>query len=218
MYRQYAGGEKKEVIRIPNMRHFSLLFIAAPLLLSGCASGTVQETLGMSRSAPDEFRVVSRPSLSVPPQFNLRPPGLPGESSPSNIPVSAQAESLVNGSQTFSLKDQNSQPAQAAAAKNNKPATNSAESQLLMNAGAAQADPTVRTMLAEERLIKQEQKEEKSWWDFGLTPEKKEPMVDAKKEKERIVKNKEEGKPVTEGETPETKGKDRGILGYIFGD
>jgi hypothetical protein len=217
MYRQYAGGEKKEVTTIPMIRRFSRLTATALLLLSACSGGTVQETLGMSRSGPDEFRVVSRPSLSVPPQFNLRPPGAPGEVSPTNIPTSAQAESIVTGTQTFSLKDQNGQPVQSASTS--KPAVSSAESQLLMNAGADHSDPTVRSELAEESLAKQEKKEESSWWDFtSYGSEKKEPMVDAKKESERIEKNKEEGKPVTEGETPETKGKDRGVLGYIFGD
>ncbi|KJS38300.1 MAG: hypothetical protein VR70_10355, partial [Rhodospirillaceae bacterium BRH_c57] len=41
--------------------------------LSGCGGG-VKETLGLNRQAPDEFQVVSRPPLAIPPEFKLRPP------------------------------------------------------------------------------------------------------------------------------------------------
>jgi hypothetical protein len=177
----------------------------------------VQSTLGIEREAPDEFRVVSRPPLSVPPQFNLRPPSVTGEPSPTNIPTDQQARSLVTGSETFSLKENTAAPA----AKKALPGTtlNNAESLLLKNAGAESSDPTVRTTLVEERIAVQEKKEESSWWDFtSWKSDPKDPMVKAKEEAERIKKNQEAGKPVTEGETPQTKGKDRGILGHILGD
>lgn len=44
------------------------------LLLSAC-SGTVQEKLGATQRVPDEFQVVRRAPLVVPPDYNLRPPG-----------------------------------------------------------------------------------------------------------------------------------------------
>ena len=39
------------------------------LLLTGCARGTVQEALGMGKRAPDEFAVVSRAPLILPPDY-----------------------------------------------------------------------------------------------------------------------------------------------------
>jgi hypothetical protein len=45
----------------------SLVMIAA----TACQKGDVKETLGISKSAPDEFMVLSRPSLAIPPDFNL---------------------------------------------------------------------------------------------------------------------------------------------------
>ena len=48
---------------------------AAPLLLSvtlaGC--GSLSDTLGFGKSAPDEFNVVKRAPLVLPPEYNLRP-------------------------------------------------------------------------------------------------------------------------------------------------
>ena len=43
-------------------------------LLASC-SNDIRSTLGMRKSAPDEFVVISNPALSVPPEFQLIEPG-----------------------------------------------------------------------------------------------------------------------------------------------
>lgn len=210
---------------------FSLrpLFVASALtsltLLSACASGTVKETLGLSRNSPDEFRVLPRPALSVPPQFGLRPPALPGEVvANGEIPASKQAEALVMGTpiatqgETFKLNDGGTSTAQPAATSPAIPGKTSAEMQFLQNAGAAQADPSVRTALMQEAIAVQPQEEESSWWSIMPASQPKEPIVQPGKEAERIEQNKAQNKPITEGETPEAKPKDRGVLGKILGD
>jgi hypothetical protein len=53
--------------------------VLATLLTTGCDT-TVQETLGLGKRAPDEFQVVRRAPLAVPPDYNLRPPGPGGPS------------------------------------------------------------------------------------------------------------------------------------------
>ena len=51
----------------------SLLVLAVTAVaLSAC--GSVREDLGLGRSPPDEFAVIDRPPLSMPPDFSLRPP------------------------------------------------------------------------------------------------------------------------------------------------
>ena len=55
----------------------------ALLSLAGCDS--VRSALGMDRRVPDETQVVSHPALTLPPDYNLRPPG-------TATPVSAQHE------------------------------------------------------------------------------------------------------------------------------
>ncbi len=55
----------------------------ALLPLAGCDS--VRSALGMDRHVPDETQVVSHPALTLPPDYNLRPPG-------SATPVSADHE------------------------------------------------------------------------------------------------------------------------------
>ena len=50
--------------------------------LGGCQSAS--KALGMNRVTPDEFRVVTKAPLIVPPDFSLRPPG-PGEPRPAEL-------------------------------------------------------------------------------------------------------------------------------------
>lgn len=180
----------------------SSLFITGSLLaLTACGGGSVKETLGIGHKAPDEFRVVARPPLSMPPQFNLRPPSTNSESA-TVIPADKQAKSIITGDDD--------------AVSEKKSSAN--ESQFMKNIGVDKADPKVRDELTQQKLEAQEKKEEGSWWG-GVTSvtEKKDTLVDAKKEAQRIKTNKEANKPVTEGETPEVKDKDHGVLGNIFG-
>jgi hypothetical protein len=213
---------------------FSLrpLFVASALtslaLLTACTSGTVKETLGLSRNSPDEFRVLPRPALSVPPQFGLRPPAMPGEViANGEMPANKQAEALVMGGsatttqgETFKLNDGGTSTAQPAASAPAIQGKTSAETQFLQNAGATQADPSVRTTLMQEAIATQPQaeEEESSWWSIMPSSQPKEPIVQPGKEAERIEQNKAENKPITEGETPVAKPKDRGVLGKILGD
>lgn len=197
------------------------------VLLTACSGGTVKDTLGLNREAPDEFRVVSRPPLSVPPQFNLRPPAGPGEVTGAQS-ADKQAQSLMLGNtagkadgNVFTLQPANSETAvlPVAVAPLDKPKRETPETSFLERAGATGADPGIRQALEQDRATtSQPVEEEEEWWDVMSTlPPKKDPMVDAKKEAERIRQNKDEDKPITEGETPEVKGRDSGVLGRILG-
>ena len=42
--------------------------------LSGCTD--VKEVLGYTKQSPDEFQVYARAPLSLPPDYNLRPPAV----------------------------------------------------------------------------------------------------------------------------------------------
>lgn len=56
--------------------------LAAAAGVSGCSS--VSKAVGADRVTPDEFRVVTKAPLVVPPEFNLRPPR-PGEPRPQDL-------------------------------------------------------------------------------------------------------------------------------------
>lgn len=50
-----------------------VMTLGAVLLLSGC--GGFQQAFGYGKSAPDEFAVLTKPPLIIPPDYTLRPPG-----------------------------------------------------------------------------------------------------------------------------------------------
>lgn len=198
------------------MKTWHCAFLAISLLAGGCSGSTVKETLGLTRAAPDEYRVVSRPPLSVPPQFSLQPPSAT-ENAPGQVEASAQAKSLILGNkQSAAVTPVASSDLSNAKAKPGARKATAADSVFLERAGAQNANPHVREEMVEERYSKQQVQDDLPWWNFWDSDDKKDPTVDAKKEAERIKTNEDEGKPVTEGTTPETKGRDTGLLGKIF--
>ncbi len=192
------------------------------LLATACTGNSVREMVGIDSRAPDEFRVVSRPPLSVPPQFNLRPPAVGDGANP--YATDRKAEALITGNavetpqsgQTFTLKSGDAQTAVQPVAQSpvSGMAGSSAESQLLLNAGANNVDPTVRQTLIEEKYVRQEEKQEEGWWEIWSDDD--EATVNPSKESERIQKNQDEGKPVNEGEVPVVDPKGESTLRRIL--
>lgn len=62
--------------------------------LTGC--DTVRSTLGLEHSGPNEFDVATAAPLSMPPDYNLRPPE-PGAPRPQEVSASAQAQQALLG-------------------------------------------------------------------------------------------------------------------------
>ena len=81
--------------------------VAAVAALSGC-SGTVQDSLGLGKRQPDEFQVVRRAPLILPPDYSLRPPA-PGTTGPVNQDTSAQAEEILTGQPRVPIETAQSQ-------------------------------------------------------------------------------------------------------------
>ena len=78
------------------LRGFPLLAVAcfgASLVLSGC--GEFRQAIGMDRAGPDEFAVESRAPLTIPPDFDLRPPQ-PGAPRPQEKTAAEKARSVID--------------------------------------------------------------------------------------------------------------------------
>jgi hypothetical protein len=65
---------------------------AAALLLAGCSD--FKQMIGLDPTMPDEFAVESRAPLTIPPDFNLRPPE-PGAPRPQEESTKQQAEQIM---------------------------------------------------------------------------------------------------------------------------
>ena len=175
------------------------IFLLFPfLLLAACTGTEVKETLGMERQSPDEFRVVSRPPLSLPPDFNTLPqPSTGNEDRIGQQDASRTAQTLITGTTPATVK------------------ASAADQQFLNKAGADKIDTSARSQLREEREAAT--KEKSMLESFAAPNPRKDPVVDATKEAARLKQNQASGKPVTAGETPEVKGRDTGVLGRWLG-
>lgn len=176
--------------------------VLAAMALSGCTE--VRRSLGYEKSAPDEFQVVERAPLALPPDFSLRPPS-PGAVRPQEGSPRDQARQALLGRRNAPLTPISTQgrtPGDVA---------------LLKRSGAENIQPDIRTLVNKETqgLIEAD----KSFADkliFWRKPEPAGEAVDAVKEARRLRENQALGRSIGEGETPTIKRGRRGILEGVF--
>jgi len=174
---------------LPMMRKtpITIIFLTTILALTGCESA--RDTLGLNKSSPDEFAVVKRAPLSMPPDYSLRPPQ-PGAPRPQEAEPSTAAKQTVFGSDA-------------------KPSANvhssDPENALLGQIGAENANPDIRAIVDSETSADLDKDKPVGEKLLGIISSDGEPdasVVQPVKESERIKKNEEEGKPITDGDTP----------------
>ncbi len=102
--------------------------VALAVGVSGC--NTVSGALGQNKAAPDEFRVVTKAPLVVPPDYALRPPA-PGEPRPQELQPESQARVALLGEREATTRDD-------------------AEKTFVAQAGAEKADPLIRYVLDDQ--------------------------------------------------------------------
>lgn len=148
--------------------------------LAGCGERT-RQAMGLDRTPPDEFAVVTRAPLSVPPNFNLRPP-VPGAPRPQEPEVTEQAREILRGAGAA---------AEAAGAD-----PSAGERALLDRAGAADADPAVRKAVdAESDRIAESRRSFVDSLVFWRDPEPAGDAIDPQAEAERLRGEADVGKP-----------------------
>ncbi len=109
------------------------LGLCAVVLLSGCNS--TKRALGLEKTVPDEFAVLNRGPLVMPPDYQLRPP-VPGADRPQEIPASEQARTALLGrAKLDALRSRGASRGEVA---------------LLAHAGADISTPDVRTNIDRE--------------------------------------------------------------------
>jgi hypothetical protein len=188
-------------LRSPLMRGALLLIIAGSL--TACTKDT-RRSIGLERTPPDAFSVVTRAPLEVPPDFGLRPPQ-PGAERPNEPTVREQARAALFGgtARTPSQEFGDRSPGEAA---------------LLKQAGAADADPSIRGKVDHDSL--QLASESSGFADtliFWRDPPPPGDPVDADAETKRLRANAALGKPAAEGDTPVIQRRSStGFLGSLF--
>lgn len=190
--------------------------LSLALLTSACGGQGLGETLGFDRTAPDEFTVVSRPSLAVPPEFTLHPPK-PGEP-PRGASAEETARTLLTGKDApADAKDLQLPKVETAVTPViSKEAPSGATMGFLKKLGADTADEGIRAKLLEDEARPADTSKANTLYEQLMEKEKPEPVVDAKKESERLRANKDAGKPANEGDVPVEQVKPKTVLDRIF--
>lgn len=65
----------------------------AALIVTGCTS--TSRALGLEKSAPNEFNILTKAPLIVPPEYNLRPPAIGASSAENNYTQKSAREALL---------------------------------------------------------------------------------------------------------------------------
>jgi hypothetical protein len=181
-----------------------LAIVAVALALSGCGNA-FRESLGLTKQSPDEFQVIAHAPLTMPPDINLRPPQ-PGAPRPAETAPRADAQSIVletggNGAPAADPSDRS--PGEAALIQNVR--------------GTTEVDPNIRQIVEEETASQVERdRAVVSRLVFWRDQEPYGVVVDPLGESQRLQKNAEEGKPLSEGDTPIIKRRKKGLLEGVF--
>lgn len=167
-------------------------------LLSGC--GGLRDTLGLGRNPPDEFAVLTKAPLVVPPNSNLRPPE-PGAPRPQEQQARENAQTALTGRREL--------PAATGRSVG--------ETALLRQAGAQNADPNIRQLVNSEYT--QLAEKDNSFTDrliFWQKQQQPGEVIDPQKEAQRLRQNAATGQPITAGETPIIERRKRAIFEGLF--
>jgi hypothetical protein len=163
---------------------FLLLVTTLPLM----ACDTVKEQLGVTRRTPDEFAVVKRAPLEIPPSLTNAslPPPQPGAPRPQEISPEQKARAAIGltGTETEAQLSQS-------------------EINLLAKTGGLSADPNIRAKVNVETDEEAERTipTVKRLLNIG-SDKPAATIIDAPAELQRIQSNKKAGQPVTQGATP----------------
>ena len=176
----------------------------AGLTLALSACGGFRENLGLTKQSPDEFRVVSRAPLTLPPDYSLRPPE-PGAPRPQVGTAAQQAERAVFAN------------SQNAAVQTSAGARTAGEQALLAATGATEVDPNIRLIV--NRETKQINEEADYFVDRLVFWNNQSPagsVVDPVAETRRLQENAALGQPPTTGPTPQIERRRKAPLEGLF--
>jgi hypothetical protein len=178
------------------------LALLGAIALSGCTDA--RRALGYEKAPPDEFQVVERAPLAMPPDFSLRPPA-PGAVRPQEGNVRDQARQALAGRATGT------------------PVSSQGRSQgdvaLLKKAGAEQIQPDIRVVVNKETQSLAEA--DKSFTDKLVFWRKPDGIgageqLDASKEAQRLRENQALGRAVGDGDSPRIARRKKGMLEGIL--
>jgi hypothetical protein len=183
-----------------NPRFVSAVLLGGTLVaLGGCSGDGLARTFGLTRDAPDEYTVTTRAPLSMPPDYNLRPPR-PGAPRPQEQSERQQAQEALAPQTALDSPQDGASPGQAA---------------LLQEAGPPAPSDIRRRVDQDARYAANDD----SFIDkvlYWRKPDTQHVQIDAQKESQRLRQNAALGERPDVGQTPIIEQKKQGWFSSLF--
>jgi len=199
-------------VSISTFPNWILLAVSLVLVgsLAGCGGDSkVGRILGYEKASPDEFSVVKRAPLALPPDYGLRPPRV-GAQRPQAVSARDDAkDSLIKTEKRASKPKSSVRRAARNRAQSQQQGRSESEVALLKRSGALGVDPIIRQTVNQETAGAADEASDDLvdkllfWKEQKPTAQKVEAtIIDAKGESRRIQENTALGKPANSGQTP----------------
>ena len=175
------------------------ILLLALLAVAGCSGDELTRTFGLTRDAPDEFQVTTRAPLSMPPDFQLRPPR-PGTTRPQELTQREQAEAVLTPNAVLAT-------GRAAPTRGQ---------QVLVAAAGPTAPADIRNKVDNEAALDTPPREFTDRLLFWRASPAPGTAVDAQREAARLRQNAALGQSPEAGETPIIQRKRQGLFSGLF--
>jgi len=169
------------------------------LLLAACDTDKLSRTFGLTRDAPDEYTVTTRAPLSMPPEYNLRPPR-PGAPRPQEQSERQQAEEALVPQLALGAPQGTSSPGQSA----------------LMQAAGPAAPADIRTRVDQDARYASNDDGFIDKLLYWRKPDSQHATVDPTKESQRLRQNAALGEGPDVGDTPIIQPSKKGWFSNLF--
>jgi hypothetical protein len=184
-------------LRWPNAGRWMAL--AAVLALPACTGDELTRNFGLTRDAPDEFTVTTRAPLSMPPDYQLRPPR-PGASRPQEQSERQQAEATLAPESILAGPAPSTSPGQ----------------QALLTATGPRAPSDIRNKVDEEGQLDAPGPSFTDTLMFWRSPPVPGTAVDPARESQRLRQNAALGQSPEAGNTPIIQPKRESFIQSLF--
>ena len=174
--------------------------VSLAFVLGACEN--VKDQLGLNKNSPDEFSVLTRAPLTLPPDYKLRPPD-PGAVRPQEVSVQEQVKAALYNASPEGTGD--------------VPTATVGESALLNLAGSSAQQSDIRAVINRDNAIFAE--EEGNFIDaliFWRDPQVSGTIVDPSKEDQRLQEAEATGEAPNAGETAVIERRKQGIFEGLF--
>jgi len=187
-----------------NPRLIGSLLVSGGLVLTliplgGCSTDKLMRTFGMTRDSPDEYTVTTRAPLSMPPDYNLRPPR-PGAARPQEQSERQQAQEALAPQTALNATQGGSSAGQAA---------------LVQEAGPA-APADIRGKIDQDSRYAASDDGFINKVLYWRKPAASDAQVDAAKEAQRLRQDAALGQGPNVGDTPIIEQKKKGWFSSLF--